>query len=376
MRSGGFRHRISGREWCDGLGRSSSSSSTRCPGASSTTTWPGDPMERSRRCSAGPPSTRPSPPTRPCPPWKTWPSVHRGVPDERHLIGDLGQDHAAADEGEPRSGSCSTSGARGWAWVARCTPRRRRPTWGPPLSYLPDAFAADERAHPPVLSTFQAFNLAMTRRSARNVDSSVSWSRAARLFASSRGSRHPCHDVPGPRGPARRRTEIGPVDARDGATFQAVLAFDVFMAQLERRQAQPQHLLQQPRGVGDPPVLGCDVPDRLRRAGPGRRLDDEAHAEEIPWAMDQAESHAREARRVRRRPPGVPGLDGVEHGPAAPGAGPGGWRRASAASSTWGPSCGAWAGMPDGCWEARPAMLPQTNVVVHGALASSVRTAS
>jgi hypothetical protein len=28
-------------------------------------------------------------------------------------------------------------------------------------------------------------------------------------------------------------------------------------------------------------------------------------------------------------------------------------------------------GMPDGCWEARPAMLPQTNVVVHGALAST-----
>ena len=28
-------------------------------------------------------------------------------------------------------------------------------------------------------------------------------------------------------------------------------------------------------------------------------------------------------------------------------------------------------GMPEGCWEARPAMLPQTNVVVHGALAST-----
>ena len=34
-------------------------------------------------------------------PWRTWPSVHRGVPDERHLIGDLGQDHAAADEAYP-----------------------------------------------------------------------------------------------------------------------------------------------------------------------------------------------------------------------------------------------------------------------------------
>lgn len=31
-------------------------------------------------------------------PWVTWPSLHRGVNDEVHMIGDLGQDRSTADE--------------------------------------------------------------------------------------------------------------------------------------------------------------------------------------------------------------------------------------------------------------------------------------
>src|SRR5579884_4144286 len=34
-------------------------------------------------------------------PWKTWPSLHRGVPDHRHLIQDFGQDLHDADQEFP-----------------------------------------------------------------------------------------------------------------------------------------------------------------------------------------------------------------------------------------------------------------------------------
>ena len=79
-------------------------------------------------------------------PWRTWPSVHRGVPDERHLIGDLGQDHVAADEAYPPVWQLlHERGARvGVGGSLHSSP--------PPADmqtyafYLPDAFAADDRA--------------------------------------------------------------------------------------------------------------------------------------------------------------------------------------------------------------------------------------
>ena len=97
-------------------------------------------------------------------PWRTWPSLHRGVPDDQHLISDLGQDRAAADEAYPPVWSLLH--AHG-ASVGVCGSLHSSP---PPdhmesyAFYLPDAFAADDRAHPRVLSRFQAFNLAMTAR--------------------------------------------------------------------------------------------------------------------------------------------------------------------------------------------------------------------
>src|SRR5687767_12903282 len=158
-------------------------------------------------------------------PWTTWPSVHRGVPDELHLIGDLGQDRAAVDQAYPPVWQLLHDLG---ASAGVCGSLHSHP---PPSDmdsyafYLPDAFATDDRAHPRVLSRFQRFNLSMTRLSARNVDPSISWSSATRMLASSRalGIRPQTYRAIAALLVAERRQ---PGRRTRRRTFQAVLAFD------------------------------------------------------------------------------------------------------------------------------------------------------
>ena len=298
-------------------------------------------------------------------PWKTWPSVHRGVPDERHLIGDLGQDHAAADAAYPPVWQLlHERGARvGVGGSLHSSP--------PPADmesyafYLPDAFAADERAHPPVLSTFQAFNLAMSRRSARNVDSSVSWSRAARLFASSRalGIRVTTYGALAAQLAAERRR---PERRARRRTFQAVLAFDVFMAQLERSRPDFSTFFSNHVASAMHRYWAATYPTDYDELD----LDNDwttAHADELPWAMDQAETMLARLVAFADAHPEYQVWTASSMG-----------QRATMAqaleTAVYLVDLATFMrrlGMPDGCWESRPAMLPQTNVVVPGALAST-----
>jgi hypothetical protein len=297
-------------------------------------------------------------------PWRTWPSLHRGVPDERHLIGDLGQDRAAADEAYPPVWQLlHEQGARvGVGGSLHSSP--------PPgdmetyAFYLPDAFAADDLAHPRVLSTFQAFNLAMTRRSPRNVDSSVSWARAARLVASSRalGIRASTYRALATQLAAERRR---PGRRARRRTFQAALAFDVVMAQLERTRPDFSTFFSNHVASAMHRYWAATYPTDYDELD----LDDDwmtAHAEEVPWAMDQAEAMlARLVAFADAHP---------EHQV---------WTASGMGQrATWAQALETAVylvdlatfmrrlGMPDGCWEPRPAMRPQTNVVVDGALAS------
>jgi hypothetical protein len=57
--------------------------------------------------------------------------------------------------------------------------------------FIPDAFAAGAECLPAAISTFQAFNLEMTRESARNVSRRIRWAGALRAIAVD-----DCFDVP------------------------------------------------------------------------------------------------------------------------------------------------------------------------------------
>ena len=165
-------------------------------------------------------------------PWITWPSLHRGVNNEKHLLSDFGQSTAEVDKAHPpvwkllqregvSTGVCGSlhtyplpANVEGYSF------------------YLPDTFAAGAECFPRVLESFQAFNLEMARESARNVSKRVPWASALRVLrdAPELGFRpSTALDLAGQLLAERRAPE------RRGRrrTYQSVLAFDVFMRQLE-----------------------------------------------------------------------------------------------------------------------------------------------
>src|SRR6266853_981744 len=164
-------------------------------------------------------------------PWKTWPTVHRGVNDELHLIHDFGQDLRDVDREYPPiwqilSKSGITTGVCG-SLHSYPMPEDLHGF----KFYLPDTFAAGSECFPRNLSLFQDFNLSMARDSARNVDSRVPWGSALRLLAVSRdlGLRLETFADVGRQLVSERLRQSRLVRRR---TYQSVLAFDIFMKQL------------------------------------------------------------------------------------------------------------------------------------------------
>lgn len=165
-------------------------------------------------------------------PWVTWSTLHRGVTNERHLIHSFGQDLTETNRDFPpiweiltangvSSGICGTLH-----------------TYPPPKEfanyafYLPDTFAAGSECFPDSLSLFQEFNLSMARESARNVSSSIPWKSALQVMANASGLGFKLKtfgDV-GSHLVSERVANWRKVRRR---TYQSVLAFDIFMKQLE-----------------------------------------------------------------------------------------------------------------------------------------------
>jgi hypothetical protein len=165
-------------------------------------------------------------------PWITWPSVHRGVSGERHTIHDFGQPLEEIDR----------EFAPVWQLLARngvstglCGSLHTYPLPKNLENYsfiLPDTFAAGSECFPRKLTEFQRFNLNMARESARNVETRVPWADALKFLAAA------------PDLGLRPQTfvDVGGHLLAEGIwswkkvrrrTYQSVLAFDVFMRQLE-----------------------------------------------------------------------------------------------------------------------------------------------
>lgn len=168
----------------------------------------------------------------PLSPWITWPSVHRGVHDERHGILDFGQDLTEVDRRYPPIWQLLT---RAGVRVGLCGTLHSYP---PPADlrnyafYLPDTFAAGPECFPRALEVFQAFNLRMARESGRNVDRRVAWREGLALLARAPGLglRPATLAEAGGQLLAERVQAWRTVRRR---TYQAMFSFDIFMRQLE-----------------------------------------------------------------------------------------------------------------------------------------------
>jgi hypothetical protein len=166
-------------------------------------------------------------------PWTTWPTLHRGVVNSRHTIANFGQDlHSVNQEFPPLWELLAREGVQ----TGVCGSLHSYPM---PADlnhyafYLPDTFAAGSECFPGRLAAFQDLNLRMSRESALNVSKKIPWQAALSMLAAAPGL--------GLRPATLVEVGVQLIGERLAAwrkirrrTYQAVLAFDVFMKQLSK----------------------------------------------------------------------------------------------------------------------------------------------
>lgn len=168
-------------------------------------------------------------------PWITWASLHRGVDEGSHGITDFNQELGEVNGAYPSIWELLAKqgvsvGVCGSVHSNPCPSNREDYSF-----FIPDPFARDSRCWPPVLEAFQDFNLSMSRKSARNVSSRISWSKVGGVLrtAPQIGLRPGTFAQLGCQLVDERLRKWTKVRRR---TYQSLLAFDVFMGQLEKSQ--------------------------------------------------------------------------------------------------------------------------------------------
>lgn len=168
-------------------------------------------------------------------PWITWPSVHRGVNDEQHMIQNFGQELSDVDRDFPPLWELlRRHGVR----VGVCGSLH---TYPPPQHmtdydfFIPDTFAAGSECFPQNIELFQDFNLRMARESARNVARGVPWAQALQVLLHAPELGFKLQTLTSVAGQllSERAQKWRTVRRR---TFQSVLAFDIFYKQLRKNK--------------------------------------------------------------------------------------------------------------------------------------------
>lgn len=168
-------------------------------------------------------------------PWNTWPTLHRGVTNEKHFISDFNQNLTEVDKEFPS------------IWRILAENKIKTGVFGslhsypPPEKqghysfYVPDVFAAGKECFPKNVELFQDINLKLSRKSSRNVDSSIPYKDMIKLFGKvgSLGFQFGTMKDIGSQLLQERKDKWKSVRRR---TFQTILSFDVFYKLLVKQQ--------------------------------------------------------------------------------------------------------------------------------------------
>lgn len=235
-------------------------------------------------------------------PWVTWPTVHRGVTNQKHGILDFGQNLTEVDAEYPPI----------WELLARAGVRPG--VFGPLHSYplprdisrydffVPDTFAAGPECFPKKLSEFQAFNLAMVDSSGRNVARNLMLSKAMPFLMAAPGLGLRGRTVAS-LGTQLLRERIRPELVCRRRTSQVEIAFDFYLKQLRSRMPDvsfffTNHVASSLHRYW-PGTFPQDYPKALWAEGYER-----TYADEIDFTMSVADRMIGELARFVERTPG------------------------------------------------------------------------
>ncbi|MCS7003975.1 MAG: hypothetical protein NZM38_01465 [Cytophagales bacterium] len=170
-------------------------------------------------------------------PWITWPTVHRGVTNAKHRIKDFGEDLSKPDAEFPPIWKILKKNGISTGVFMSMHSYPIPDDYQEYSFYVPDPFAGDSRSHPENIIPFQKFNLAMSRKSGRNVDTSIDLKAASELaFAlPSLGIKLGTLSQVAAQ-LVRERTKPWMKTRR--RTYQSVLAFDIYLKLLKEKKPQ------------------------------------------------------------------------------------------------------------------------------------------
>jgi hypothetical protein len=168
-------------------------------------------------------------------PWNTWPTLHRGVANDKHFISDFNQDLSGVDaEFPPIWDLLSKSGVKvGVFGSLHSYPLPQNVTTYD--FYVPDVFAAGSECFPESVELFQDINLRLSRESARNIDRSIPYNQVGKLllnFGELGFKASTVLDVGG----QLIQEKIAPWKVTRRRTYQSVIAFDVFYKLLRKNR--------------------------------------------------------------------------------------------------------------------------------------------
>jgi len=106
-------------------------------------------------------------------PWNTWPTLHRGVPSDKHFVSEFNQNLAEVDqEFPPVWDILSSNGIKTGVFGSLHSQAVPNDTENYKF-FVPDVFAPNYECFPDDIELFQKINLNLSRKSGRNVDSSL-----------------------------------------------------------------------------------------------------------------------------------------------------------------------------------------------------------
>ena len=164
-------------------------------------------------------------------PWITWPTVHRGVSNDRHHLSALGQDTDSADRDYPPLWKILARAGRNVGLFGSLHSYPLPADASDYAFYVPDTFAAGPECHPPELSVFQKFNLTMVDQSGRNVGRGVPARSALEFLKDAVGLGHRPGTMARIAGHIASEQVVRHRTVRR-RTLQSVLSFDLFRHQL------------------------------------------------------------------------------------------------------------------------------------------------